>query len=92
MLDNNDSNNIDNNDSNNVVDQEIFTKSSIDKIKGPEELNDYVRVTTPSVWVVLIAIAFFVIGLLGWSIFGTLRVHEADGSTTEVAPITYVIN
>ena len=74
------------------VENDIFNKKSLDKINVPEELNDYVRVTTPSVWVVLIAITLFVLGFLGWSIFGTVSVHEADGSTSEVAPISFLIN
>lgn len=70
----------------------IFTRKSVDRINGPEELNDYVRVTTPSVWFILTAVTLLVIGLLGWCIFGTVAVHEEDGSVREVHPITFVIN
>jgi len=70
----------------------IFRQESLDRINGPEELNDYVRVTTPSVWIVLMAIALLVIGILGWCLFGTVNVHEADGSTHEVKPISFIIN
>lgn len=70
----------------------IFTQKSLDRINGPEELNEYVRVTTPSVWIVLAAVTLLVIGILGWSIFGTVAVHEEDGSVKEVRPITFVIN
>ena len=70
----------------------IFTQKSMDHINGPEELNDYVRVTTPSVWIVLTAITLLVIGILGWSFFGTVAVHEEDGTVKEVHPITFVMN
>jgi hypothetical protein len=70
----------------------IFTQKSMDHIYGPEELNDYVRVTTPSVWIVLTAITLLVIGILGWSFFGTVAVHEEDGTVNEVHPITFVMN
>ena len=70
----------------------IFTRKSVDRINGPEELNDYVRVTTPSVWFILTAVTLLVIGLLGWCIFGTVAVHEEDGSVREVHQITFVLN
>lgn len=79
------------NKNNNKI-QSLFNQKSVDRINGPEELNDYVRVTTPSVWVVLAAVTLLVIGILGWSIFGTIAVHEEDGSVQEVHPITFVIN
>jgi hypothetical protein len=72
--------------------ESIFSQKSLSRINGPEELNDYVRVTTPSVWSVLAAIALLVIGILGWCIFGTVAVHEEDGSVREVRPITFVFN
>ena len=70
----------------------IFSKKSLDRINGPEELNDYVRVTTPSVWIVLTAIALLVIGVLGWCIFGTVAIHEEDGTVKEVRPVSFIIN
>ena len=77
---------------NNSPGQIIFNQKSLARISGPEELNDYVRVTTPSVWIVLAAILLLVLGILGWSILGTVPVHEADGSVYEVHPISFVIN
>lgn len=70
----------------------IFRQKSLDQINGPEELKDYVRVTTPSVWIVLTAVTLLVIGILGWCLFGTVAVHEEDGSVKEVRPISFVIN
>ena len=70
----------------------VFNQKSVGRISGPEELNDYVRVTTPSVWIVLAAILLLVLGILGWSVFGTVPVHDKDGSVYEVHPITFVIN
>ncbi len=70
----------------------IFNQKSLAKISGPEELNAYIRVTTPSVWIVLAAIVLLVLGILGWSVFGTVAVHDENGSVYEVHPITFVIN
>ena len=34
----------------------VFRKKSLDQINSPEQLDDYIRVTTPSVWIVLLAL------------------------------------
>ena len=70
----------------------IFREKSIDRVTGPESLNDYIRVTSPSVWVALLALVVLLAGLLTWSIFGRIEVKKADGSVEEVAPISYVTN
>lgn len=70
----------------------IFREKSISRVSSPEELNDYIRVTSPSVWIVLIAVVVLLLGMLAWSIFGTVETHNEDGSTEEVHPITYVMN
>ena len=72
--------------------ESIFSQESLSRIGRPEELTDYVRVTTPSIWIVLAAIALLVTGILGWCLFGTVAVHEADGSVREVRPITFIMN
>ena len=70
----------------------IFREKSLERVSSPEELNDYIRVTTPSVWIVLAATVLLLVGMLAWSIFGRVEVHNADGTTEEIAPITYVTN
>ena len=70
----------------------IFRQKSIDRVSSPEQLNDYIRVTTPSVWLVLVAIILLLAGMLAWSVFGTVEAHAADGSTEEIHPISLVMN
>ena len=70
----------------------IFREKNIDKVSGPESLNDYIKVTTPSVWVVLISLVLLLLGIFAWSIFGRIETHGDDGATLEVAPISYVTN
>ena len=70
----------------------IFREKSIDRAAGPESLNDYIRVTSPSVWIALISLLVLLAGLLTWSIFGRVEVKDADGNVKQIAPITYVIN
>lgn len=42
------------------------------KLKGPEDLDEYIKVTSPSVWFFVCAIVALLIGLLIWSITFTL--------------------
>ena len=53
--------------------EEIFRKKSLDKIKSPENLNDYVRVATPGVWLLLAAIIVLLLGACVWGIFGQIE-------------------
>lgn len=70
----------------------VFRKKSLDQINSPEQLDDYIRVTTPSVWIVLLALVVLLVGILAWSIFGSIEVHDDNGNVEEVHPITYVTN
>ena len=72
--------------------QGIFREKSLERVSSPEALNDYIRVTTPSVWVVLAAVVVLLVGMLCWSVFGRVSVHSEDGSTEEIAPISFVTN
>ena len=80
------------NDGKNKESSSIFRQKSVKQLSGPEDLNDYIRVTTPSVWIVLAALAVLLVGLLLWSIFGTLEVRGADGAVEFVHPISYIVN
>ena len=57
----------------------LFRKSSMDRIQSPEQLNDYLHVTTPSVWVLLAAVIVLVAGALIWGCFTSID-RFADGT------------
>lgn len=48
----------------------LFRKKSLERISSPEQLNSYIRVSTPSVWLLLAAIAILLIGVCVWGVFG----------------------
>lgn len=52
------------------MNEEIFRKKSIDRIKSPENLDDYIRVSNPGIWLVLVSIIFLLAGACVWGIFG----------------------
>ena len=50
--------------------EEIFRKKSIDKIKSPESLNDYVQVSNPGVWLLIVCVILLLAGVCVWGVFG----------------------
>ena len=50
--------------------EEIFRKKSLDKVKSPESLDDYIRVSNPGVWLLLISVIALLAGAVVWGIFG----------------------
>ena len=50
-----------------IMSDQLFRKKSIDKISSPEQLDDYLRVSTPALWLILSAIAAFLAGVIVWA-------------------------
>ncbi len=71
---------------------DIFRKKSLDRAKSPEELNDYIRVTTPSVWIILLATVILLISMLAWCVLGKVTVQDDSGNEKTIHPITFVTN
>lgn len=55
------------------MNQDIFRKKSIDKVQSPDQLNDYIRVANPGVWLVLAAIVILLVGVCIWGVMGRLE-------------------
>ena len=56
---------------------DLFTKKASEKLRSPDDLDEYLRVTNPSVWVVLAACAVLLIGLFAWGLLGTAETNVA---------------
>ena len=78
--------------SENKGEKSIFREKSLKKVTSPEELNDYIHVTSPSVWIVLTAIVVLLVGMIVWGIFGKVKKQNVNGTTENVHPIVYVTN
>ena len=61
----------------------LFRKSSMDRLKSPEELNDYIRVANPSVWLLLGAVILVLLGVGVWGVFGTVESTLQTGVRAE---------
>lgn len=63
--------------------KQIFRKSSIDRVSSPEQLNDYIRVSNPSVWMMLAAVVVLLAGVCVWGVFGRLESKILSAGTCE---------
>lgn len=54
----------------------IFRKVSLDRVSSPEQLNDYIKVSHPSVWLILSAVVAILIGVCVWGVYGTLTTTQ----------------
>ena len=50
----------------------LFREKSLEAVESPESLNDYLRVTSPGVWLVLAAVIALLVGAILWGIFGSI--------------------
>ncbi len=53
--------------------QSIFREKSIERLESPEKLNDYLRVTSPGVWLVLATVIVLLAGVCIWGFFGRIN-------------------
>ena len=69
----------------------IFRKKSIENVTSPEQLNDYIRVTNPGVWKVVLSVVVFLAGVMIWGIFGHLDTRlDVAGTCRDGQLICYV--
>ena len=52
---------------------EAVEGQGVRRMSSPEQLNDYLKVTSPKVWVLLTAVVLLFAGLLLWSSFTTIE-------------------
>ena len=55
------------------MDNQLFRQKSLNRISSPEELHDYMRVTSPKLWMILGAIAVLLIGFIVYASTATME-------------------
>ena len=55
------------------MDGPLFRQKSLNKITSPEELHDYMRVTSPRLWMVLAAVAIMLVGFIVYASTATIE-------------------
>lgn len=70
---------------------DIFRKKAVDRVASPEQLNDYIHVTSPAIWMALVGIIIILIGAIVWSAFGSIYTNvEAAGTVTGGNLVLYI--
>ena len=70
--------------------KQIFREKSLERVSSPEQFDDYIKVTTPSVWIILAATIVLLAGMIIWGVFGKIEINTSNGVEV-VAPIDYVV-
>lgn len=69
----------------------IFREKSLEKISSPEQMNDYIRVSSPSVWMVLAAVIVLLAGVCVWGVFGHLDTAVQTGGVCTNGRLTVFV-
>ena len=59
--------------------KELFRKEAVDRVSSPEQLNDYIHVTSPAIWMALAGIICILVGAIVWGVFGNIY-STVDGA------------
>jgi len=73
------------------MNEQLFRKKSIEKVSSPEQLNEYIRVSNPGVWMILAAIVILLIGVCVWGILGHLDTTIKMVAVVEDSEITVYV-
>lgn len=55
------------------MENKVFRKESLDRISSPDEMHDYMRVTSPGLWMLLSVILALIIGFVVFACFVTIE-------------------
>ena len=54
-------------------DQSLFRKKTVDKISSPEQLTEYLKVTSPRMWIILAAVIMVLLAVIVWGFIGRME-------------------
>ena len=74
------------------MDHSVFRQKSMERITSPEQMNDYIRVSNPSVWMILAAVIVLLIGVCVWGAFGHLDTVVQTGGICEDGRLTVYLS
>jgi hypothetical protein len=61
----------------------LFRKKSLERLSSPEQLNDYLKVTNPSIWILLGSMIILLVGLIIWSCFTSIESSVSGNGIVE---------
>lgn len=70
------------------MNESIFREKSLEKVKSPDNLNEYIRVANPGIWVLLAAVIALLVGMCIWGIFGQLTTEVLADARSDNGVVT----
>lgn len=73
------------------MNKQLFRQKSMDKITSSDQINEYIHVSNPSVWIILAAVIVLLIGVCVWGIFGQLDTILQTGGVCKDGQLVFYI-
>ena len=73
------------------MNEQLFRKKSIERVSSPEQLDAYIRVASPGIWTVLIAIIVLLVGICVWGVLGRLDTTIAAVAVCEEGTVSLYV-
>ena len=65
------------------MNKQLFKKSNMDKVSSPEQLQNYVKVANPGLWMVISAIVILLAGVIVWGFIGKIDTTMSTAIVTD---------
>jgi len=79
-------------DNNNNGNSTIFRQKSLDRVSSVEDLEKYIKTTTPSLWLLLASIIVLLVGVIVWSAVGKINVESVSGCSVTSGKVSCLIS
>lgn len=73
------------------MNEQLFRQKSIDRVSSPEQLDAYIRVMNPGVWLVLAAVVVLLAGACVWGVLGHLDTTVSAAAVSENGALTVYV-
>ena len=70
------------------MEQPLFRKETMERVSSPEQLRDYLHVTSPAIWVVLAAVILILASLFVWSSVTAVESYAAGAAEVRGGVLT----
>ena len=70
------------------MEQPVLKKENVERVSSPEQLSDYLHVTTPAIWVVLAAVLLLLGSLFVWSSVTAVESYAAGEAEVRSGVLT----
>jgi len=72
--------------------KDIFREKSLKRVTSPENLDKYIKSTTPSLWLLLTSVILILVGVLVWATYGKIDSSSIVGCQVESGKLTAYIS